>query len=268
MHAYFNPIFAQKNTDEDHSLVWALIVSMLLHISIAYIYPHFKSHEVLPQRTSIEVRLSQPTPESTSEANPVVAETVPPEQVKPVNETPPKVTEKHAILSTPSPMADDRYQVPVPTEQKTEALPPSETNAAPVSNDVPATHAAAEIATAHPSTEQAANAHEQSQQKPAEVVSADEAWDGYGKALAAMVNKMKQYPTIAVRRHQEGEVKVIASFKRGKLVSVELVQFSQHEALNTEALRTIKKAIEQVALNTSLEGKTFAVTIPVIFALE
>jgi protein TonB len=83
-----------------------------------------------------------------------------------------------------------------------------------------------------------------------------------------MVNKLKQYPTIAIRRHLEGEVQVIASFKQGKLISVELAEGSQHQVLNEEAMRTIKKAIEQVALHANLERKTFTVTVPVGFKLE
>jgi protein TonB len=112
------------------------------------------------------------------------------------------------------------------------------------------------------------SATQQQTVRSSEEATSDEVWDGYGKALAAMVNKLKQYPTIAIRRHLEGEVQVIASFKQGKLISVELARASQHQVLNEEAMRTIKKAIEQVTLHANLERKTFTVTIPVGFKLE
>ncbi len=270
MHTFSYPIFTQTNAKEESSLVWALCISIMLHVCIAYIYPCLKQHAVMPQQTSIEMHINMLPPPSTSVLSQPEAELAPKQPPTPIERTPAKVPEKQPVLSTQSPISVESYQVQVPTEQKVEVVPqPTEAITPSQSTHTNTANVPTEETNTQTNFDHASSANEKSRESSSsEVASADEAWDGYGKALAAMVNKMKQYPTIAVRRHQEGEVQVIASFKRGNLVSVELAQVSNYEALNAESLRTIKKAIEQVALNTSLEKKTFVVTIPVIFALE
>lgn len=265
---------------EDHSLLWALIASMLLHIAIAYVYPQFQSQSLLPPPTIIQVQLNQlpeqPTPAATQPpATPAVQPTIQPEPPKPTPPIPEKKTPKtkaeRPVLATPTPVPEQSYQVPAEQTLETpkvtaEASPqkPQPINT-PITTSAAATPAKTELT----NTEQAAtSATQQQTARSSEEVTSDEVWDGYGKALAAMVNKLKQYPTIAIRRHLEGEVKVIASFKQGKLISLELAQASPHQVLNEEAMRTIKKAIEQVALNANLERKTFIVTIPIGFALD
>lgn len=262
---------------EDRSLQWALLASMLLHIAIAYVYPQFTSQGVLPQRTTIQVQLNQlpeqSTPATQPPATPTVQPTVQPEPPKPITRTPvtkaPKTKTERPVLAMPTP--EQSYQVPVEQTHETptvtaEASPQKpQTAHTPTTPSVASTPANTEPThTAQTTTSEAQSATARSSEEE----TSDEVWDGYGKALAAMVNKLKQYPTIAVRRHLEGEVKVIASFKQGKLMSLELAQASQHQVLNEEAMRTIKKAIEQVALHANLERKTFTVTIPVGFALE
>jgi periplasmic protein TonB len=279
MHTYKSATHvALTQEKEDHSLLWALLVSMLLHIAIAYVYPQFKSQSILPQRTTIQVQLNQLPEQSTPAATqppapPTVEPMVQPKPPKPTPPTPvtkrPKTKTERPVLATPTP--EQSYQVPVEQTDETptvtaEAFPqkPQPTNT-PIITSAASTPANTELT----KTEQTAISTAQPViVKSSEEASSDEVWDGYGKVLAAMVNKLKQYPTIAIRRHLEGEVKVIASFKQGKLISIELAQASQHQVLNEEAMRTIKKAIEQVALHANLERKTFTVTIPIGFKLE
>ncbi|MDZ4211366.1 MAG: energy transducer TonB, partial [Methylotenera sp.] len=275
MHTYHQSFLVTTHDNEDQSLVWALIASMLLHIAIAYVFPYFNQQRLQPRSTSILVELNplpeQPTPAATQPPAPPVsqAEPQPEEQPKPpipIPPTPltkpPKAKTERPVLATTTPVPDPSYQVPV--EQTTETLHLTQTESSPVqtsTNISPATARAtptpAQIAPNQTEPTTTSTAQQQSTAKSSEVATSDEVWDGYGKALAAMVNKLKQYPTIAIRRHLEGEVQVIASFKQGKLVSVELAEASQHQILNEEAMRTIKKAIEQVALHANLERKTF-----------
>lgn len=280
MHTY-QPVanVALTQEKEDHSLLWALLASMLLHIAIAYVYPQFKSQSILPQRTTIQVQLNQlpepPTPATQPPAPPTVQPTAQPEPPKPIPPIPEKKVSKtkteRPVLATPTPVPEQSYQVPV---EQTHETPPVTQEASP--QKPPTTNPPTTTSIASTPTKTEATNNEQTTTSTAppvatrssEEATSDEVWDGYGKALAAMVNKLKQYPTIAIRRHLEGEVKVIASFKQGKLISVELAQASQHQVLNEEAMRTIKKAIEQVALHANLERKTFTVTIPVGFKLE
>ena len=278
---------ALTHDKDDHSLLWALFASMLLHIAIAYVYPQFQSQSMLPPPTIIQVQLNQlpepPTPATQPPApptaeptvQPMEQPTVQPEPPKPTPPTPekkaPKTKTERPVLATPTPVPEQTYQVPV---EQTLETPKATAEASPQqshpTNTPTTTSATSTTAKAEPTnTEQTTtSATQQQTARSSEEVTSEEVWDGYGKALAAMVNKLKQYPTIAIRRHLEGEVKVIASFKQGKLISIELSKASPHQVLNEEALKTIRKAIEQVALNANLERKTFTVTIPIGFALD
>ena len=268
---------ALTHQQEDRSLLWALLASMLLHIAIAYVYPQFTSQGVLPQRTTIQVQLNQlpeqSTPATQPPATPTVQPTVQPEPPKPMIPTPvtktPKTKMVRPVLATPTP--EQSYQVPVKQTHETPSVTAEASPQKPQITHTPTTPSAASTPANTEPTNTAQTTISEAQPATArssEEVTSDEVWEGYGKALAAMVNKLKQYPTIAIRRHLEGEVKVIASFKQGKLISLELAQASQHQVLNEEAMRTIKKAIEQVALHANLERKTFTVTIPIGFALD
>jgi periplasmic protein TonB len=284
MHTYHTSAYISLTPNtENHSLLWALIASMLLHIAIAYVFPYFNQQSLQPRSTSIQVELNalpeQPTPaQQQTPPQPLSQPEVQPEPPKPIPPTPvtkplKAKTERPVLAATPVP--DPSYQVPV--EQQTEPTPVTQAEAPQVPSQKPPPNSTATTAnptptltqTAPANTEQATSSTApQATARSSEVATSDEVWDGYGKALAAMVNKLKQYPTIAIRRHLEGEVQVIASFKQGKLISVELAEASQHQVLNEEAMRTIKKAIEQVALHANLERKTFTVTVPVGFKLE
>ncbi|WP_232418343.1 TonB family protein [Methylotenera sp. 1P/1] len=280
MHTYHQSFLVTTQDNEDQSLVWALIASMLLHIAIAYVYPYFNQQSLQPRSTSIQVELNplpeQPTPAATQPQPPTepVSQAEPPKPIPPTPVVQPKKQpqDKRKVLTTTVPTPDQSYQVPV--EPQRETPPDTQEETLPVQTSPNTTPATAnptptQTQTAPTHTEQTTTSTaQQSTARSSEVATSDEVWDGYGKALAAMVNKLKQYPTIAIRRHLEGEVQVIASFKQGKLISVELAEASQHQVLNEEAMRTIKKAIEQVALHANLERKTFTVTIPVGFKLE
>jgi periplasmic protein TonB len=273
--------------NEDRSLLWALIASMLLHIAIAYVFPYFNQQSLQPRSTSIQVELNplpeQPTPAATqppTQALPLAeVQPKPPKPIPPTPVTKPlKAKTERPVLATTTQEPDPSYQVPVEQTPETPPVTQTETPQAPSQKPQPTqpahtqtntTSAPTQTNTAPANTESATSSTApQATVRSSEVATSDEVWDGYGKALAAMVNKLKQYPTIAIRRHLEGEVQVIASFRQGKLISVELAEGSQHQVLNEEAMRTIKKAIEQVALHANLERKTFTVTVPVGFKLE
>jgi periplasmic protein TonB len=270
--------------NEDRSLLWALIASMLLHIAIAYVFPYFNQQRLQPRSTSIQVELNplpeQPTPaQQQTPPQPVSQAEVQPKPPKPIPSTPVtkplKAKTERPVLAAATQEPDPSYQVPVEQQTEPTAVTQTETPQAPSQKPPPnSTATTANPTPTQTNTVPASTAPATSSTAPqatarsSEVASSDEVWDGYGKALAAMVNKLKQYPTIAIRRHLEGEVQVIASFKQGKLISVELAEGSQHQVLNEEAMRTIKKAIEQVALHANLEHKTFTVTVPVGFKLE
>ena len=99
-------------------------------------------------------------------------------------------------------------------------------------------------------------------------VSRDDAWNGYGKLLYAMVSKNKNYPQIAIRRNLEGTVMVSIRFEYGKAVEITVLgQGSGHNVLDKAASDMIDKAIKELPVQGDLRRKSFTVVVPVNFRL-
>ena len=260
--------------------VWrAVLISLVLHIVVVAVYPHLNQMRFpdVPDRLEIEFfSVKAPAPSATQQ----VVETTPappPEPPVPVQKpvvTPKPVPVKKPILAAPD-HHEAEYQVPEQTQAKAEPEPlkVEPTPAPPV--EAPAPPAVASPAENSRQTEEqtarktrpATAGNTRSSNESDEQVDND-AWGDYGEQLRALVNKSKQYPTIAIRRHLEGEVTVVAQFTRGELTQVSLAESSKHVPLDEEAMRMVKKAIQQLGMKESLRSKTFRITIPVSFKLE
>ena len=99
-------------------------------------------------------------------------------------------------------------------------------------------------------------------------VSKEVAWEGYGQLLYEMVGRNKQYPQLAIRRNWEGTVTVSARISMGKVVDISMVDSSGHKVLDEQALKMVKKAVEQLPVQENLAHKSFTVVIPVDFHLD
>ncbi|MFD1122067.1 TonB family protein [Methylophilus flavus] len=259
--------------DDSHAKVWrAVIVSLAIHALVVAIYPHLNKIQLpeIPERLEIEffsIKARAPSP--SQPVTPQVETITPPEpQVTPKPPTPVPAQTPKQVLAAPA-NSDSEYKVPEQvTQTKTEPTPPA-----------PAPAAAATSATSHAEsrpTEEAAT----KEARPAppstpvttesdELTAGDtDAWGDYGEQLRSLVNKSKQYPTIAIRRHLEGDVTIVAQFTKGELTQVSLAETSKHVPLDEEAMRMVKKAIQQLGVKESLRKKTFRITIPVSFKLE
>lgn len=260
---------------QDYSLIWrAVIVSLALHVLVVAVYPALSQIELpkMPERLEIEFF-------SIKAAAPSVQAVAPPTEVaKPLE--PPK--------ATPTPLV--KPQTPVETSKQVLAAPSSQPSDYRVPEQVASTKAepapvtpapAAPSVSAAESAQPAANDTPAKDSKPSVAASAasssesdelnvgdTDAWGDYGQQLRDLVSKSKQYPAIAVRRHLEGEVTVVAQFVRGELVNVSLAGSSKHVPLDEEAMRMVKKAIAQLGVKDSLKKKSFKITIPVNFKLE
>jgi protein TonB len=257
--------------DDNH--VWrAVIVSVVIHVLVVVIYPHLNKVQLpdIPERMEIELfSVKAPAPAPTEQVRP--AEEVPPEppKVTPVQKqvTPTPVPTPKPVLAAPN--SDAEYKVqeqPAPKEPapvKTEAAPAATANTT------------AQTSESRQSEEPAKETRAATTNPPPVTAETDEltasdtdAWGDYGEQLRSLVNKSKQYPTIAIRRHLEGDVTIVAQFTKGELTNVSLAETSKHVPLDEEAMKMVKKAIQQLGVKESLRKKTFRITIPVSFRLE
>lgn len=266
--------------DDSQAKVWrAVILSLGLHALVIAIYPTLQHIELpkIPDRLEIEfftMKMPASKPSEQQVAPAVVASAPPEPQKTPTTvkpQTAPPVENQKSVIAAPA-SNDASYQVP---EQilpaRAEPAPPVSAPASASTSDA-VNHATAESAAKESRAAPAASGPITSAPTSSEsdelTTSDNDAWGDYGDQLRSLVNKSKQYPTIAIRRHLEGEVTILAQFVRGELVQVSLADSSKHAPLDEEALRMVKKAIGQLGVKDSLRKKTFKITIPVSFKLE
>ncbi|MEZ0287940.1 MAG: TonB family protein [Methylophilus sp.] len=261
--------------DESHAKVWrAVIVSLAIHALVVAIYPHLNKIKLpeIPERLEIEfftMKMPASRP-SEQQVSPPMATSAPPEPqrttttIKP--RTAPPVENQKSVITAPAHNEAD-YQVPEQAlPARVEPAPAVNATTSPSNSDA-ANHTATESVAKESRPAPAVNAPASSESD--ELTASDnDAWGDYGEQLRSLVNKSKQYPTIAIRRHLEGEVTILAQFVRGELVQVSMVGSSKHVPLDEEAVRMVKKAIAQLGVKDSLRKKTFKISIPVSFKLE
>lgn len=248
------------------------MLSLGLHLVVVVLYPKLSQIQLpaIPERMEIEffsikapppavqqvsppVETPKPAEPPKAEPKPVVKLATPVETPKPVLATPSHNDSDYRVQEQPAPPAKAEPAPPAPANHTAESTPTTASE----SNAKEAKQSVAPVTTAAVPTE-------------SDELSANDtdAWGDYGEQLRSLVNKSKQYPAIAIRRHLEGEATVVAQFVRGELVNVALADSSKHVPLDEEAMRMVKKAIAQLGVKESLKKKSFKITIPVAFKLE
>jgi periplasmic protein TonB len=261
--------------DDQYIQVWrAVILSLVLHVLVVVIYPALTHIQLpaIPERLEIEfftMKMPASRP-SKQQVSPPMATSAPPEPqrttstIKP--RTAPPVENQKSVITAPAHNEAD-YQVPEQAlPARIEPAPAVNSTVSPSNSDA-ANHTATESVAKESRPAPAVNAPT-SNESDELAASDNDAWGDYGEQLRSLVNKSKQYPAIAIRRHLEGEAIILAQFVRGELVQVLLVDSSKHAPLDEEAIRMVKKAITQLGVKDSLKRKTFKISIPVSFKLE
>jgi protein TonB len=261
--------------EESQAKVWRAVgLSLGLHLLVLAIYPTFSQITLpeMPDKLEIEfftMKMPASKP-SEQQVSPPGVTAAPPEPQKTTTtvkpRTAPPVENQKSVITAPA-NNEASYQVPEQAlPARIEASPPVNESVSPNHSDA-ANHTATESVAKEARPAPAVNAPVSTESE--ELAPNDnDAWGDYGDQLRSLVNKSKQYPTIAIRRHLEGDVTILAQFVRGELVQVSLVDSSKHAPLDEEALRMVKKAIVQLGVKDSLRRKTFKITIPVAFKLE
>ncbi len=103
---------------------------------------------------------------------------------------------------------------------------------------------------------------------PSRAPSADEL-GAYRDRLAAHLKPYQRYPAIARTRREEGLVVVDVTIRRsGEIVAMTIEHGSGSQALDDEALATLKRAEPLPAMPAEVPGATMALKFPLRFHLE
>lgn len=234
----------------NHSLIWAIIGSVLLHGLLAVVIPNMKFDAVKkPEILEIELAKKPDLPPPVALLEPIQPQA---KAIQPKVETKPELK-----------------PLKTPTVVKNEVTPyqPPPTNVAPQ----------AEVIAVAPKPEATP-----SPMPPAPVVAAtpppptgpsqadiDDAKGRYGNTLWGAIGKQKQYPKVALLRGWQGEVVVELQLDgSGKLKSKKIIQSSGHNVLDEKALDMVDKAAPFPAPPDTLRGSSFSIKVPIPFKIE
>lgn len=234
-------------------LLWALVLSIGLHVVIAVVIPNLQIPEPkLPDLIEVSI-LPPPEPEPEPVA---IQPEAPPEVVKPPEEIKPKIEPKPIIKPTPKPQP-----LPEPATQATETPPPATTDVIAVQKNE---SISAPITTPEPTPEPSP-----APPPPPRVVDNSAARNGYGNTLWNAISQHKKYPRIAQARGWQGEVVLeLLLDGNGKLLSKSIIQKSGYDVLDQQALEMVDKAAPFPAPPEALRGGSFSIKVPIPFKLE
>jgi protein TonB len=223
-------------------LKWTIIASLLIHWSL-FNFLHIEQQAPLLKKLDIELIMEIVKPKPKIEPpppKPVVKQ--PPPPPKPVVKQPPP---------PPKPVVKQPPPPPKPTIKDPE--PFVEPVSLPTEDTIP--------------IEKPEIVEEAVLNKTDPVVEAKMIED-YATLLAAHISQFKRYPRIAQRRGWEGDVMIeIRMDSKGSILTISLLEKSQYQVLDDEAIKMIERAKPFPAPQKSISD-TFTVFVPVKFGLK
>lgn len=91
----------------------------------------------------------------------------------------------------------------------------------------------------------------------------------YRVSLAAAARRFKRYPALALERGWRGSVRIELAIAAGGVPQPPRLMISSgHELLDEAALAMIGRAAEETLVPSSLRGRAFVVSLPVVFDLD
>ena len=212
----------------NRTFIWALGLSISLHIIFAYVIPNFefepkKKPEVI-EVALMEIKKPEPPPPPPPEPPKPTPQPLKPEpKPKPIPQPKPLPTPqviKPSEQLTPPPSAPTPQPAVISVAPKAEAAPTTFTAPTPVADPTPVEPSKPQV-----SDEDIENAKSR-----------------YGNALTREISKHKKYPKIAQMRGWQGEVLLTLHLDgNGRVTSSEVASSSGFESLDNEALAMVKK---------------------------
>jgi len=245
-------------------LKWTIIASLLIHWSL-FNFLHIEQQAPLLKKLDIELIMEIVKPKPKIEPpppKPVVKQ--PPPPPKPVVKQPPPPP-KPVVKQPPPPPKPVVKQPPPPPKPVVKQPPPPpkptikdpeplvEPVSLPTEDTIP--------------IEKPEIVEEAVLNKTDPVVEAKMIED-YATLLAAHISQFKRYPRIAQRRGWEGDVMIeIRMDSKGSILTISLLEKSQYQVLDDEAIKMIERAKPFPAPQKSISD-TFTVFVPVKFGLK
>jgi protein TonB len=252
--------YSQLRGARDHTFVWALLLSIVLHVIAASQLPGLQLKKVIPPKTLVVELLApeQPkvvAPEPQPAAEPALEPPKPKVEPKPLPKPKPKPKPKPTPKPEPVPLAEPPPAAN-PPEPAAEPTPPPVISAAPVKEKPSAF-------TAPPPPPEPPKPRGPTQQD------IDTARNLYGNLLAREIAKHKKYPRIAQMRGWQGEAMVELQIDgNGKVLSSKIHTGSGHEVLDKQALEMVARASPLPQPPEALRGQSFTLLVPIAFRLE
>lgn len=246
-----SPIYQPAYQGPSQTFVWAVVISIALHLLAVLYLPNFKTEpvETLPEVLNIEIEAPK-APEPVE--SPVIESEPVPEPPKP--KVQPKIEPK--VIPTPKPAPIETYEPPAPPSEPVDEPPaPPVMAVEPTKNPPP-------VFTAPPPP------------PPPEPIGPsqadlDAARRGYADRLARAIAQHKQYPRIAQMRGWQGEALIDLKLDgNGAVLATRIERSSGFEVLDKQALEMVKKAAPFPAPPDILKSSVFNIQVPVSFKLE
>ncbi len=234
------------NPHDSRFLQRALLLSIAAHALVAIIKVS-QDHPVKEAIVALTVRL---VPAKTMEP---VAPAAPPTP-EPITPPPPPKPPASVKQSLPSPV-----QAPPKVESPSPAAPVVREENSPVTAVItasePKTEAPVKLAPLEPSPTPPSDTQQERNQ--------------YGALLASEIVKYKQYPILAKRTRQQGNVILQVQINSlGKLITAQVFQSSGYELLDSQAMEMVKKATPFSHPPSALGERDLTLLVPVSFRLN
>ena len=234
------------NPHDSRFLKRALLLSIAAHALVAVIKVS-QDHPVKEAVVALTVKLVPAKP-----VEPVAPAAPPtPEPIKPPPPPKPPVPVKQ---STPSPV-----QAPPKVESASPVAPVVTEENSPVT---------AVITASEPKTEAPVKVAPV-ELSPTPPVDTQQERNQYGALLASEIAKHKQYPILAKRTRQQGNVILqVQITSLGKLIAAQVYQSSGYELLDSQAMEMVKKATPFSHPPSALGERDLTLLVPVSFRLN
>ena len=265
---------ASNHALQPNFIIWAVVCSFLVHALLAITLPNISFDAVKEKPIELKIEILQPV-------QPIIVPIPLAEPIKPQTDIP---KPKEILAPKPKPLKKTQ---PI---NKPNELPISRPDISPSPDTAPITQQPAQLDPLPPVIAVAPKAESAPEivsevkvpPNPAPIVAPvvepppapseqdlNAALGQYNSTLFRAFAKHKQYPKIAQMRGWQGQcVLEIKIDSAGNVQSTRVKESSGFDALDNQAIEMSKKAIPFPAPPNVLQGRSFTISVPILFKLE
>lgn len=237
----------QHIKENENTLLWAVVCSLLLHVATVTIVPNF-TFEPRKKLEVLKIELA-PKPEE-------IPEPPKPEPPKPIEQPKPELVKKE-IKKQPLPPPEVKEVAPIPVVETPQPPPPVMAVAPKVDTPAPVEKVYVPPPPPEPPKETGPTDGE-----------IEAARAAYRSNIERELKRNHKYPRIAEQRGLQGEVKVEISLdSEGNVTNIAVVESSGSSVLDDGAIATVKRSNLKQFMKDILKGKLDTIVVPIRFTL-